>query len=60
MYKAFEEALINKYKELDPSGVNEVTTETKQQKPIKRVVNGAVLIFNPDGSVYDLKGNRIK
>lgn len=60
MYKAFEEALINKYKELDPSGISTVTTESQQQKPVKRVVNGAVLIFNPDGSVYDLKGNRIK
>ena len=31
-----------------------------QQKPVKRVVNGAVLIFNPDGSVYNIYGQRIK
>lgn len=60
MYKAFEEALINKYRELEPSGINEVSAEPTQKTPIKRVVNGVVLIFNPDGSIYDLKGNKIK
>lgn len=60
MFKAFEEALVKKYQELEPSVVKEAAVENKPQKSFKRVVNGAVLIFNPDGSVYDLKGNKIK
>lgn len=60
MFKAFEEALINKYRELDPTGIEEARTEEKPQKPIKRVVNGAVLIFNPDGTVFDLQGRQVK
>ena len=60
MYKSFEEALIDKYRELDPSGIDELKTEEKSQKPIKRVVNGAVLIFNPDGTVFDLQGRQVK
>ena len=60
MYKSFEEALIDKYRELDPTGVEELKTEEKPQKPIKRVVNGAVLIFNPDGTVFDLQGRQVK
>ena len=60
MYKAFEQALISKHWELDPTGIEEARTEEKPQKPIKRVVNGAVLIFNPDGTVYDLQGKKVK
>lgn len=60
MYKSFEEALISKYKELCPDSIDDVKAESNQNKPIKRVVNGAVLIFNPDGTVYDLNGHRIK
>ena len=60
MFKAFEEALISKHQELDPTGIEEAKTEEKPQKPIKRVVNGAVLIFNPDGTVFDMQGRQIK
>ena len=60
MYKAFEEALISKHQELDPTGVENVKAEDKQQQPKKVVVNGAVLIFNPDGSVVDTAGRKIK
>ncbi len=58
---AFENALMDKYRELNPeTSVDEVSTSGKLQKPKKVVVNGAVLIFNPDGTVYDLNGQRIK
>ena len=60
MYKAFEQALIDKYNELNPTDVKEIESDSSVKKPIKRIVNGAVLVFNPDGSVYDLKGNKIK
>ena len=60
MYKAFEQALIDKYNELNPTDVKEIESDSSAKKPIKRIVNGAVLVFNPDGSVYDLKGNKIK
>lgn len=60
MYKAFEEALISKYNELNPTEVKEISADSKQNKPVKRVVKGSVLIFNPDGTIYDTKGNRIK
>lgn len=35
-------------------------TVTPPQAPIKRVINGTVLIFNPDGSVYNIYGQKIK
>lgn len=60
MYKSFEDALIDKYKEENPTGINDVKTETQAKKPRKVTVNGMVLIFHPDGSVYDLSGRRIK
>ena len=60
MYKAFEDALINKYHELFPSGIEDINADKKEQKPKKQIVNGVVLIFNPDGSVYDTSGKRIK
>ena len=60
MYKSFEEALISKHRELDPTGIKDARAEEEPQKPIKRVVNGAVLIFNPDGTVFDLQGRQIK
>ena len=70
MYKSFEEALIDKYNELkpadnpdppkEPDAVIPPTTDTQPKGPEKRIVNGAILIFNPDGSIYDLNGKRIK
>ena len=59
----FEKALIYKYNELKPDdsdAINDAQTDVPLQKPVKRVVNGAVLIFNPDGTVYNLNGQRIK
>ena len=43
----------------DETSVNS-TTVTPPQAPIKRVINGTVLIFNPDGSVYNIYGQKIK
>lgn len=60
MYKAFEETLINAYRELNPSGIEDVEQDEKLQKPQKVIVNGAVLIFMPDGSIYDISGKKIK
>ena len=60
MFKAFEETLVAKYQESNPNGIDGVKTDSSQTKPIKRVVNGNVVIFNPDGTVYDLSGKRIK
>ena len=60
-YKSFEDALIDKYNELkNATAIDSAETETKPQKPIKKIVNGKLLIFNPDNSIYDLNGNRIK
>ena len=44
----------------EPDAITSAESESKPQKPVKRVVNGAVLIFNPDGTVYNLNGQRIK
>ena len=60
MYAAFEEALISKHQELDPSGVDDIRVEGEQNAPRKVIVNGTVLIFNPDGSVFDTAGRKIK
>jgi hypothetical protein len=59
MYKSFADALTEKYNELNPTNISDTVVEGSK-KPVKRVVNGAVLIFNPDGSVYDLNGHQIK
>jgi len=59
-YNGFEKALISKYQELNPTSVSEVKEEESIKKPVKRIVNGNILIFNPDGSVYTLKGEKIK
>ena len=59
MYKAFEEALILKYQELEPSDIEEVKADSKDG--IKKVlINGQILIFHPDGSVYDTSGKQLK
>ncbi len=42
------------------TSIQNTETSNVQQKPVKRVVNGAVLIFNPDGTVYNVYGQRIK
>ena len=61
MYKAFEEALIDKYKELNPdTSVTETKTDEKPKKAVKCLINGAIVIFASDGSVYNLNGERIK
>ena len=60
MFKSFEEALIDKYKELVPTAVEELNVSEKPKQPRKVLVNGAVLIFNPDGSVRDGSGRKIK
>jgi len=62
-FKSFEDALVEKYNELkqgEQTGINDKKTEDNLKEVVKRVVNGAVLIFNSNGSVYDLKGNKIK
>jgi len=59
-YKSFEKALIDKYKELNKTGNEEISADKKIKTPVKRVINGVVLIFNPDGSIYDTSGKRIK
>jgi len=60
MYKAFEESLIDTYHELSPSGIEDVKQDNQPKKPKKVLVNGAVLIFMPDGSIYDTSGKKIK
>jgi hypothetical protein len=60
MFKAFEEALIAKYREMNPTLVNGVEAESKIKEPKKVIVNGVILIHNPDGSVYNTNGQRIK
>ena len=60
VYKSFEEALTDKYKELKPTGMESQEVENIPVESVKRLVNGQILIFNPDGSIYDVKGNKIK
>ena len=60
MYKAFEEALISKHREFDPTGVEGVKVNNLPQKPRKVIVNGTLLIFHPNGSVYNGLGERVK
>ena len=60
VYKSFEEALTDKYKELNPTGIEAQEEKSVPQKTVKRLVNGMILIFKPDGTIYDLKGNKIK
>ena len=60
MYKAFEEALISKYQELDPDGVESVKGTKTVNEAKKIIVNGVVFIYHPDGKVYDEAGRRIK
>ena len=60
MYKAFEEALITAYNEIELSGIESAESDEIPQKAKKVVVNGRLLIFSPDGSVYDSSGKRLK
>lgn len=60
MFKAFEEALIAKYREMNPTSVYGVEAKSTAKGPKKVIVNGVTLIYNPDGSVYNLNGQRIK
>ena len=60
MYKAFEEALISKHREFDPTGVEGVKVNNQPKEPQKVIKNGGLLIFNPDGSVYNGLGKRVK
>ena len=62
-FKAFEDALFNKYEELknnERTGFNTKKTKDNLKKTIKCAVDGDVLIFNPNGTIFDIKGNRIK
>ena len=60
MYKSFEEALISKHQEYDPTGIKDVKVKSGGNEPIKRVVHGEILIFHPNGSVFDSQGRKIK
>ena len=60
MRKAFEEALISKYQKLKPDGVESTKSDGSVKKATKAIVNGVLLIFNPDGTVYNGAGQRIK
>ena len=60
MFKTFEEVLIDKYKELDPTGVEEAKTEEKPLRNVKAIINKAVKILKTDNQVYDLSGRKIK
>lgn len=60
MYKSFEEALIDKYREIEPTGMKDADVEQTPKETKKVNVNGVILIYNPDGTVYDLNGHRIK
>ena len=67
MYQSFKEALIDKYNELKDSGednpetsVESAKSEEKPKKPVKCIINGALVVINPDGTIYNLNGQRIK
>lgn len=60
MYNTFQETLINKYHNNNQNGVDTILQENKIQKPKKQIINGNILIFHPDGSVYDISGKRVK
>ena len=60
MYKAFEDALTAKYKDLAPTGMTGTTADGKSYNAVKKLVDGKVLILNPNGSVYDINGHLIK
>lgn len=58
-YKAFEEALVNKYQESEANGIDKIVTDKKDRSK-KVLINGQVLIFTPDGSIYNTSGQKIK
>ncbi len=60
MYKSFEDALISKYNELNPSAIELVTSNNPTKKTIKRLIDGKILIYKPNNSIYDLNGSKIK
>ena len=60
MYSAFEEALVEAYKNSDDSGVESVHKDNTSPKPRKILENGEIRIYSPDGSVYDTSGRKIK
>ena len=60
MYKSFEDALITKHRDLDPTDIEKITTNAQSKEPKKVRINGVTVIFMPDGSIYNLNGRKIK
>ena len=62
MFKAFEETLIAKYNELNPEddAIDDIKQDNVQSGSKKIIVNGAILIQTPNGSLYDISGKKIK
>ena len=61
MYKSFEEALIDKYREIDSTGIGDSQVEQLPNGFIKVRKDGKVYIYNPaENTYYDLNGHRIK
>lgn len=60
MFKALEDTLISEYQGSNPNGVEDVQANKDEKKSKKVIVNGAVIILQPDGSVYDASGRKLK
>ena len=60
LYKAFEDAVINKFKEEYPTSMENIAQNNKKQKAVKKIVNNVVEIISSDGKIYSTDGKEIK
>lgn len=63
MFKAFEDALLNKYYELNINKTDNISNtkiQSKLKKSVKYFKNGKVIIVSPNDSSCDLNGQKLR